>query len=161
MADGISFYEFHFVKLLQILSLQLLFHHCKGLNLFLASQILQGTRTPCGFTGLWLLFRYVEPWLHVCGNGEDCSLSIILGICNLPLLLSNVYGSVFGCDFFLAYSCLFYSYFGVKYYILYLFLMVIINVDISEGAILLWSWQPWSACQNCQGNDNSGFFELI
>lgn len=75
--------------------------------------------------------------------------------------VSNVYGSVFGCDFFLAYSCLFYSYFGVKYYILYLFLMVIINVDISEGAILLWSWQPWSACQNCQGNDNSGFFKLI
>lgn len=37
---------------------------------------------------------------------------------------------------------------------------VILCVDISEGTILLRSWQSWSACQNCQGNEDFGVWQI-
>lgn len=103
----------------------------------LLCQILQGTRTPSGFTGLWLFLGHVEPRLYVCWNGEYLlNLQSFLPRLHLYeiILFQNVSKSIFWSS-------------NVSNYLL---------VDIPQGTFLLWPWQPGSARQNCQGNQFRG-----
>ena len=89
------------------------------------SQVLQGTGTSSGFTGLWLFLGHVEPRLHVCWDGEywvSCTFA----------------------------NFIFYFYIVISdsFCVWWLYSLV----DIPQGTFLLWPWQPRSARQNRQGN---------
>lgn len=93
---------------------------------FTGIQVLQGTWASCWLARLWLLFGHVESWLHVCWNGITMTFIHYFfsfhQFCNATAFF---------------YKRINWCWFANN---------VLLSADLPQGAIFLWSWQPWSTC---------------